>query len=628
MADKEIPQLIKPAGTSVIKAEPIVQPVTQVGNQEPKANWRYTKKKGPNPKAQIKPEMTAGSADEPRVLSGTSAHGPNQQASMFKKGQQPKVTTNRHQRPPANGVQSPASNGGSKPHTSWRNRNEQPTWNPQKPGIQSGTPKDVPKQPLSWRNQSNGSNSHGESSKHEFQTGISPKFQGKPKPNWKYENHRGPPLDQGIANLRMSDRNNRPQFPRPTGPRREIVVTKSDEQLSRSLFFALKNPETMGFMNTNNYLDLSAILRHPTLAAKKYTFEDVDRVISNPSDKNFDRFSLLKNDDRDWSIGLVEGIGLHRKKMQVVANDRIDPKDKLLFDVLDLVSSLDLAGSGTDFINCNDLLQSPDIKEAQFQLEDIERILNNPVNPLCGKYIFVRYESGLCRIRKNVYFTMGTKKVKVRYADQSYSDRDLAIAKAIGYHLRHKIGWAAMSADGFVKVDVLLKEIPLKKHDCNMDDVKRIVSLEEYPRYALIEYDPGRFKIKATHGHSIPQMMAWNWANWKLETKLQVMAHRCNYPTWSKLCQNGFGKKDRTTFNFIDPNDKDTKITREIEILIDAAAAREDGIKFFMVPENQLIITEGLEGGLPLKYFIKVVDRASGEVIKVSSQGLELNLYL
>jgi RNA:NAD 2'-phosphotransferase (TPT1/KptA family) len=58
-------------------------------------------------------------------------------------------------------------------------------------------------------------------------------------------------------------------------------------------------------------------------------------------------------------------------------------------------------------------------------------------------------------------------------------------------------------------------------------------------------------------------------------------------------------------------------MSREIEILIDAVAARKDGIKFFQVPENPIIVSEGQGSGIPLKYFIRVVDRATGEVIKI-----------
>jgi RNA:NAD 2'-phosphotransferase (TPT1/KptA family) len=393
------------------------------------------------------------------------------------------------------------------------------------------------------------------------------------------------PSELSLANLRVSDRNNRSQIT--STP--EIPAANTDDHLSQSLVKALKKPKELGLTLANGFLNVTDILQHPTMVSMKYTFQDVERVILKQAETVFEWFELLKIDDQTWNIRLVTSM-----------------MRKALFETLDQAEKLNLFKKQKSFINCNDLLQIPAIKEAQIELQDIEKLLS-----IYGRYNFVRYESGLCLIRSNA---------QDESADQWMSDRDYAILKDFRYQLRHKTTWTQMqmSADGFVEVNLLLNVFKqMKKQHCNIDDIKRILSLEEYPRFALIEYNPGRFKIKANHGHSIQRINAWNWAHWKLETKMQVLAYRCNYPQWTKLRKNGW-KKDRNTFNFIDPNDKVTKITREIEISIDAVAAREDGIKFFVVPENDLIVTEGLKGRFPLKYFIKAVDRASGEIIKVS----------
>jgi RNA:NAD 2'-phosphotransferase (TPT1/KptA family) len=401
--------------------------------------------------------------------------------------------------------------------------------------------------------------------------------------------------------FQMSDRNNPPQIT--STP--EILAANSDEHLSQSLINALKKPKELGLTLANGFLNLAAILQHPSLAAKNYTFEDVERVISNRTDGNFERFELLKVDDQTWNIGLVV---------------RPAPMHTVLFETLVQARKLDLVIHEMTCIDCNDFLQIPAIKEAQIKLEDIERLLSKTGKPHIGKYSFVRYESGLCHIRSNAFFTPSEREAKVGPADQRHSKQDLDICTSMGDLLRHKTGWARMSDDGFVDLDLLLKQLPMKTYHSNVDDIKRILSMEAYTRYVLIEYEPGRFKIKATHGHTIPKIMAWNWANWQLETKLQILAHGCTFPTWNRLNKKGFQNIGRVVFYSIASNDEVMKLEKEIEIWIDAVAAREDGVKFFVVPENKLIVTEGHMGRLARKYFIKVVDRVSGEVIKVSHQ--------
>jgi RNA:NAD 2'-phosphotransferase (TPT1/KptA family) len=415
------------------------------------------------------------------------------------------------------------------------------------------------------------------------------------------------PLDTAFTNLQLSDRKSWRQINHSSGSN----AAYSDEQLSRSLFFALKNPLALSLRLTNNFLSVSAILRHRTLVAKKYTFEDVERVTTNQNDKNFGLFKLLKHDDQNWSIGLVEVPRFERTKKSFVTDDSMH---KVLFEVLN--QELGRAKTETDSIDCNDLLQIPSVNQAQIKLEDIERILSNTADPSCDKYIFLPYESGLCLIKKKT----ADRKVKYENDEKWFSDRVDAIDKALTYHLRHNMRLKTMTADGFVNIDEIFRLPQMKKNNCTIEDLKMILSQKEaylYPRYVVIEDEQNRYKIRAIHGHSIPKVMAWNWANWKCETKLPILARRCNYPKWAKLRHNGFEKLKRKSISFIDPEDKQVKYHREVEIWIDAVAARKDGVKFFQVPENPYIISELLADGLPLRYFLKVFDRKTGDVIKV-----------
>jgi RNA:NAD 2'-phosphotransferase (TPT1/KptA family) len=453
---------------------------------------------------------------------------------------------------------------------------------------------DARNSPTSWRSQTN----HP----------ISPNKFKRPEIN-------NNPLDTAFTNLQLSDRKSWRQINHSSGSKYETNAAYSVEQLSRSLFFALKNPHTLGLCVTNNFLSVSAILRHPTLVAKKHTFEDVERVTTNRNDKNFGLYKLLKHDDQNWSIGLVEVPRFERENKSFVTDDSMH---KVLFEVLD--QELGRAKTETDSIDCNDLLQIPSVNQAQIKLEDIERILTNTDDPSCDKYIFLPYENGLCLIKKNYNFTSADRKVKFKNNEKWFSDRVDAIDSALTYHLRHNIRLNTMTADGFVNIVEILRLPQMKKNNCTIEDLKIILSQQaaySHSSYVMIEDEQNRYKIRATHGHSIPKVMAWNWANWKCETKLPILAHRCNYSTWAKLRHDGFEKSKRKSISFNDPEDKQVKYRREVEIWIDAVAAREDGVKFFQVPENPFIISELLADGLPLRYFLKVFDRKTGEIIKV-----------
>ncbi|CAN6469341.1 unnamed protein product [Victoria cruziana] len=194
-------------------------------------------------------------------------------------------------------------------------------------------------------------------------------------------------------------------------------------------------------------------------------------------------------------------------------------------------------------------------------------------------------------------------------------DRIDALGRLLTRILRHMASELnlEMGADGYVKVNDLLKlnlktyaNVPLRLH--TVDEVQETVRRDNKQRFSLQE-ENGELLIRANQGHTL--------ANIKSESLLKPILSAdevpvCVHGTYKKnlesILQTGLKRMTRIHVHFSCglPSDGEviSGMRRDVNVLIflDVAKALEDGMKFY-ISDNKVILTEGFDGVVPVKYF-------------------------
>ncbi|TMW93904.1 hypothetical protein EJD97_010990 [Solanum chilense] len=173
-----------------------------------------------------------------------------------------------------------------------------------------------------------------------------------------------------------------------------------------------------------------------------------------------------------------------------------------------------------------------------------------------------------------------------------------------------------MRNDGYVKVQDLLKlnlktfaNVPLRSH--TVDDVKEAVRKDNKQRFGLLE-ENGELLIRANQGHTVKIV--------ETESLLKPICSAdevpvCVHGTYKKnlesILEHGLKRMKRLHVHFSCglPTDGEviSGMRRDVNVLIflDVRKALEDGMKLY-ISENRVILTEGIDGVVPVKYFQKM----------------------
>lgn len=172
--------------------------------------------------------------------------------------------------------------------------------------------------------------------------------------------------------------------------------------------------------------------------------------------------------------------------------------------------------------------------------------------------------------------------------------------------------------DGYVKVTDLLKLSALRQ--LTLEDLQEIESSCEKQRFKIIQED-GVYFMRANQGHSIPGINA---ADLLMQIHDPAEILTCIHGTykkfWSKIRDTGLNKMTRHNIHFT-TSEVQNKESRsgfrkscDLLIYINTTKAMTEGCTFFR-SANNVILSPGFDGIIPCKYFAKVVDRHSGNVI-------------
>jgi len=181
------------------------------------------------------------------------------------------------------------------------------------------------------------------------------------------------------------------------------------------------------------------------------------------------------------------------------------------------------------------------------------------------------------------------------------------ISKTLSYILRHGALKYNMDIDryGYIKTDDILKLPQLK--NVTLDDIFEIVYDDSRGRYTIKE-SLDTFYIKANHGHSIlipnsPIKKILNTNSYK------VLSYECTYQEWI-LIKDNKGLRRKNIELKVPKNNYNRNYIRynkSVIIYIDIEKALAQGIEFNMY-SNGKILTQGLNGFVPIDFFAKVYD--------------------
>ncbi|GMY09351.1 tRNA 2'-phosphotransferase 1-like isoform X1 [Fagus crenata] len=173
-----------------------------------------------------------------------------------------------------------------------------------------------------------------------------------------------------------------------------------------------------------------------------------------------------------------------------------------------------------------------------------------------------------------------------------------------------------MRGDGYVKVQDLLKlnlktfaNIPLKSH--TIDDIREAVRKDNKQRFGLLE-ENGELLIRANQGHTITAVESESLLKPILSPEeVPVCVHGTYSKNLESILEFGLKRMKRLHVHFSCglPTDGEviSGMRRDVNALIflDVRKALEEGMKLY-ISENKVILTEGFDGVVPVKYFEKI----------------------
>ncbi|GAB4861901.1 hypothetical protein Ancab_037156 [Ancistrocladus abbreviatus] len=197
-------------------------------------------------------------------------------------------------------------------------------------------------------------------------------------------------------------------------------------------------------------------------------------------------------------------------------------------------------------------------------------------------------------------------------------DRIDALGRLLTRILRHMATELSlnMRGDGYVKVQDLLKlnlktlaNVPLRSH--SLDDIREAVRRDNKQRFSLLE-ENGELFIRANQGHSVKVVETERLLRPILSSEeVSVCVHGTYKKNLESILQSGLKQMNRLHVHFSCglPTDGEviSGMRRDVNMLIflNVKEALEEGMKLYM-SDNKVILTEGFDGTVPVKYFEKI----------------------
>ncbi|XP_058104625.1 uncharacterized protein LOC131248375 [Magnolia sinica] len=211
-----------------------------------------------------------------------------------------------------------------------------------------------------------------------------------------------------------------------------------------------------------------------------------------------------------------------------------------------------------------------------------------------------------------------TREDEPRGRKDSKMDKIDALGRLLTRILRHMASQLnlEMRSDGYVSVRDLLQlnmttfaNVRLKSHI--LDDIKEAIRRDNKQRFSLLE-ENGELLIRANQGHTIELIESERLLKPILSAdEVTVCVHGTYKKNLESILQSGLKRMKRLHVHFSSglPSDGEviSGMRRDVNVLIflDVRKALEEGMKLY-ISDNKVILTEGFDGIVPIKYFEKI----------------------
>lgn len=192
--------------------------------------------------------------------------------------------------------------------------------------------------------------------------------------------------------------------------------------------------------------------------------------------------------------------------------------------------------------------------------------------------------------------------------------REIAVSKLLSYLLRHGARKEGLKIgdDGYVELAVVLNHVQMRSKGVTAEEVTKIVETNDKRRFSLVQRGAGWF-IKANQGHSLTEVNKLSLT--EVLTVDHPVVHGTYYRNWVTIKVEGLKRMSRNHIHLAVTDVTTTgcqisgfRSNCDLLIYVDFPAARADGVRFYR-SENNVILTEGIDGVLSPKYFLRVFDR-------------------
>ena len=230
----------------------------------------------------------------------------------------------------------------------------------------------------------------------------------------------------------------------------------------------------------------------------------------------------------------------------------------------------------------------------------------------------------------------------MNHRNQNGQKSSYELSKKMTYYLRHNAVKAGLKirSDGYVKVNDLLRLQYFQRNRVRFEDINYEVNTNDKQRYSMIQEKDGWY-VRANQGHSMKcvnteellKRITWNDLK-----KFPVVCHGTYLKHWNSIREHGLNRMSRNHIHFV-PSDSfggrnvisgmryisfvyvssyiliqcilhfellnANRYSCQLLIYVNLKAALKDGIKFY-VSDNNVILSSGINGLLPPKYFLKL----------------------
>nr|XP_043067661.1 tRNA 2'-phosphotransferase 1 [Drosophila bipectinata] len=199
---------------------------------------------------------------------------------------------------------------------------------------------------------------------------------------------------------------------------------------------------------------------------------------------------------------------------------------------------------------------------------------------------------------------------------------EVRLSKKLSWLLRHgaKKEGIPIQADGFVNVSDLANHPRFKCF--TLEKLQQMTASDAKQRYTLRwNQEKSIHEIRANQGHSLAVLEGDSEGLERITHPSQApqAVHGTYYRNWDRIKSQGLKKMNRNHVHFASSDTINSILSGfrsdcQILIYLNVEKILTDKIPLFL-SSNKVILCSGIEGAIPPKYFLRAVDRKTGNAL-------------